>query len=83
MDSQKTLYYLEGLQMMAVSLETRPEFRVLSREALFEGEYVQYRWSRQYDLHPDGTRFVMIQNPPTGDVEIITNWFAELKDLED
>ena len=40
----KTVYYLEGLKMVAVSLETKPEFRVLSRESLFEGEYVQYRW---------------------------------------
>jgi len=71
------------LKMMAVRIATQPEFRVLSREPLFQGEYVQYRWSRQYDLHPDGERFVMIQNPPTGDVEIIINWFAELKDLED
>ena len=79
----RTLYYLEGLKMMAVALDTDPEFRVLSREPLFEGEYVQYRWSRQYDLHPDGERFVMIQNPSSGDLEVIINWFTELRDLED
>jgi serine/threonine-protein kinase len=79
----KTLYYLEGFQMIAVALETEPAFRVLGREGLFEGEYVQYRWSRQYDIMPDGKRFVMIKNPPRGDIEVITNWFEELRGLED
>jgi serine/threonine-protein kinase len=79
----KTLYYLEGLRMIAVSIETEPVFRVLSREKLFEGEYVQYRWSRQYDITPDGERFIMIKNPPRGDIEIVTNWFRDLSNLED
>jgi serine/threonine-protein kinase len=79
----KTLYYLEGLKMMAVAIETDPAIRVLQREALFEDEFVQYRWSRQYDITPDGKRFVMIKNPPRGNVEVITHWFQELGDLED
>jgi Tol biopolymer transport system component len=79
----KTLYYLEGLSMVAVAIETEPAIRVLSREVLFEDEFVQYRWSRQYDITPDGERFIMIKNPPRGNVEVITNWFQELRDLED
>jgi serine/threonine-protein kinase len=79
----KTLYYLEGLKMIAVAIETEPAFRVLGRESLFEGEYVQYRWSRQYDITPDGEHFVMIKNPPRGDIEVITNWFQELNNLND
>jgi serine/threonine-protein kinase len=75
----KTLYYLEGLKMMAVSLETSPAVRVLERRELFEGPYVQYRWSRQYDLSPDGKRFVMTRNPPSSSIEVITNWFEELR----
>lgn len=55
--------------------------RVLSRERLFEGD-VQYRWSRQYDVLPDG-RFLMIKNPPRGDVEVVTSWFRELAELTD
>ena len=69
--------------MMAVQIETEPAFRVLGRKALFEGEFVQYRWSRQYDITPDGKRFIMVKNPPRGDIEVITNWFQELRDLED
>jgi len=74
----KHLYYFEGTTLIAVSIETEPRFRVLKRETLFAGNYVQYRWSRQYDIHPDGKHFILIKNPPRGNVEVITNWFAEL-----
>ncbi len=71
------------LKMMALSIETDPAIRIVDRKELFEGKFVQYRWSRQYDITPDGTRFVMIQNPPGGDVEVVTNWFEELRALDD
>jgi Tol biopolymer transport system component len=77
----KTLYYLEGTRMIAVSIETTPSFRVTGRKPLFEGDYVQYRWSRQYDISPDGGGFVMIKNPPRGNVEVITRWFDEIEEL--
>jgi len=79
----KTLYYLEQQKMMALSIETEPAIRIVKRKELFEGRYVQYRWSRQYDITPDGTRFVMIQNPAGGDIEVVTNWFEELRALDD
>ena len=55
--------------------------RLTAREELFEGGYVHYRWSRQYDIHPSGEYFVMIKNPPRGNVEVITRWFDELEQL--
>ena len=64
---------------VVVSVEPEPRFRVTGREELFEGNYVQYRWSRQYDIHPDGDRFVLVKNPARGNVEIGTNWFDELR----
>ena len=73
-----TLYYFEGKSLIAVSIETEPRLRVTGRETLFEGEYVQYRWSRQYDIMPDGKRFILVKNPAQGNVEAVTNWFAEL-----
>jgi Tol biopolymer transport system component len=77
----KTLYYFQSNRMIAISIETDPSFRVTGREELFEGEYVHYRWSRQYDIHPSGEYFVMIKNPPRGNVEVITRWFDELERL--
>ena len=79
----KTLYYVEGMKMIAAALETDAAVRVVERTVLFDDEYVQYRWSRQYDITPDGKRFIMIKNPPPGNVEVITNWFAELEQLND
>jgi Tol biopolymer transport system component len=79
----KTLYYLEGLKMIAVTVATEPVIRVLDRKVLFEGEFVQYRWSRQYDITPDGSHFLMIKNPPAGHVEVVTHWFEELRKLDD
>jgi serine/threonine-protein kinase len=75
----KTLYYMDRAKMTAARVEPGPAFRVLGREVLFEDDFAQYRWSRQYDITPDGKRFVMIKNPPRGNVEVITNWFAELE----
>jgi len=78
-----TVYYFEGTKMIAVSIETEPRFRVTDRRVLFEGDYVQYRWSRQYDIHPDGKRFILIKNPTRGNIEMVTNWFDELRKLTD
>jgi len=77
----KSLYYLEGIQFIEVRIATEPGLRILERKPLFSGNFVQYRWMRQYDVHPDGEHFVMIENPPRGDVEVITNWFTELGEL--
>ena len=76
----KSLYYFEDRRLIAVAIETVPTFRVTGRTPLFEGEYIQYRWSRQYDIHPDGKHFVMVQNPPRGNIEVVTRWFDEIRD---
>jgi hypothetical protein len=73
----KHLYFFQGTELIDVAIETEPRLRVLGRSVLFEGNYVQYRWSRQYDIHPDGRSFILIKNPTHGSAEVITNWFAE------
>jgi Tol biopolymer transport system component len=77
------VYYFEGTSLVAVSVETEPRFRVTGRKRLFDGDYVQYRWSRQYDIHPDGTRFILIKRPTRSNVEVVTHWFTELPAAED
>ena len=77
----KELYYFEKDRLIAVQIETEPGFRVVNRETLFTGNYSQYRWQRQYDVHPDGNDFVMIESPAGGEVEIVVNWFTELERL--
>ena len=62
----KTLYYFQSSRMIAVTIETEPRFRVTGREELFEGEYVHYRWSRQYDIHPERRVLRHDQEPAAG-----------------
>jgi Tol biopolymer transport system component/predicted Ser/Thr protein kinase len=75
------LYYFQDREFIAVEVAYDPEFRVVSRRTLFEGDFVQYRWQRQYDVHPDGDQFVMIENPPGSHLEIVIDWFSELDRL--
>ena len=75
------IFYARGDAMIAARVTTSPGVRVLSREELFTGSYLQYRWYRQYDLMPDGEHFLMILNPPRGSIEMVTNWFTELDEI--
>jgi hypothetical protein len=77
----RELYYFQDRQFIAVKVALDPEFRVVSRRTPFEGDFVQYRWQRQYDVHPDGQQFVMIENPPGSHLEIVTNWFSDINRL--
>ncbi len=75
--------------MMAVAVETEPDFRFQPPEELFEGGFVTYPAAfRIYDVAPDG-RFVMIHSvaaattgtdaPP--EIILVQNWFEELQRL--
>ncbi len=75
----RDLFHFEGTSFIAVTIATEPELRVVGRRTLFEGSFRQYRWQRQYDVHPDGEHFVMISDPPGGHLELILNWFTELE----
>ncbi len=85
----KVLYYRDtsGSKMMAVSFITEPELRVGSPKLLFEGKYFGGSlWGRNYDIAPDGTRFLMItdegQIEKSTQINIILNWSEELKRLD-
>lgn len=84
------LYYRSGDDMVVVDVTTRPGFSVSSPRRLFSAtRYVVGDRFRSWDIHPDGTRFVMLDRgaPQAGsgeplrltDVRIVTNWFEEVK----
>jgi serine/threonine protein kinase/Tol biopolymer transport system component len=81
----KELFYRSGLggpKMIAATIETKPEFRVIEYKELFKT--INYRANyRDYGVAPDG-RFLMIQEPqeptPLG-INVVLNWFEELKRL--
>ena len=88
------LYYRNGGKMMAVSVETEPSFKPGIPEVLFEGSYFEpENKGRNYDISPDGERFLMIEGRPVKDDEqvsemsprreliIVENWLEEIKRL--
>ena len=73
----KRLYYREGNRMMSATVASAPEFHVVAREALFEGEY-----GPDFDVSRDGTRFLMVASETTGpSLVVIPDWLTELHRL--
>jgi dipeptidyl aminopeptidase/acylaminoacyl peptidase len=84
----RELFYRNGDKMMAVAIEaeSEPELSVGTPRLLFEGRFLPGpNWARRnYDISPDGQRFLMIQREqdlvPT-EIIVVLNWFEELKRL--
>jgi serine/threonine-protein kinase len=87
----KELFYRKGDSVMAVEVQTEPSFKRGNPVVLFKGRYMGTGVVnlRTWDIHPDDKRFLMLK-PSTGDsateeaprpkINIIANWFEELKD---
>jgi serine/threonine protein kinase len=82
----REVFYLNGSAVMAVSVNTQPNFSIVGTpQVLFQGTYVGTYW----DISPDGKRFLMIKPPGAsgeestsedqGKINIVLNWFEELK----
>ena len=77
--SGRELFYRKGDKMMAVDVQTNPEFRAGAPKLLFEKRY-----AIAYDVDADGKRFLMIKPPAAqeaavGQLTIVLNWFEELR----
>ncbi|MBI4471972.1 MAG: PD40 domain-containing protein, partial [Acidobacteria bacterium] len=85
----RELFYLAGPgRLMAVPIQPGKTFEAGNPELLFELPFIAPSFSREYDVAPDGQRFVMIkqadateQGPRGPDVTVVLNWFEELKRL--
>jgi hypothetical protein len=75
-------------EMMAVAIDTEPEFRAGTAAALFDGPYLMVTLSRfrPWDVAPDG-RFLMVQEESRvesgqeiPDFVFVENWIEELKE---
>ncbi len=68
---------------MVVAIETEPTFTAGSPAVLFTGNYLTGSGTQQYDVTPDGQRFLMIKQEQTGvaQINVVQNWFEELKRL--
>lgn len=80
----RELFYRNGVDMMAVPVETVPSFKHGNPKKLFETVNWSYTYSASYDIHPDGDRFMMIKLPEeslVGKIHVVINWIEELKRL--
>jgi len=81
--SGRELFYRSGQRMMAVPFTASPTFSIGNPELLFEGPYlVGSPGAHNYDVAPDGQRFLMIEaSEPKGSLQIhiLTNWFDDVK----
>ena len=81
----RELFYRNGDKMMAVDIATQPSFTAGKPHMLFEGHYVPPPGTApNYDVSPDGQRFLMIKPSEAGDaapsqINVVLNWFEELK----
>ncbi len=92
-DGSAIFYEVRG-RMMQADLSVGDGVRVTGRETLFSTEPYESSFSRydvgglggvRHDLHPDGERFLMVKRDveldvvPVATVEVVINWFEELK----
>jgi len=81
----RELFYRSGDKMMAVDIATQPSFSAGKPRVLFEGRYhPAYGTATNYDVSPDGQRFLMIKPNEAGEaaptqINVVLNWFEELK----
>jgi serine/threonine protein kinase/Tol biopolymer transport system component len=81
----RELFYRSGNKMMAVDIVTQPSFAAGKPRMLFQGPYERSpATSPNYDVAPDGQRFLMLKPADTGEsaptrINVVLNWFEELK----
>ena len=80
----KEIFYRSKDTMMRVAVETEPTFAPGRPAALFDmRSMASGGLDRNYDLSPDGKRFVMVDTgesqPSPAQINLVFNWFEELK----
>jgi serine/threonine protein kinase len=77
----RELYYRNGYKMMAVTIQREPDFKPIGEEVLFEKNFLTSRNSPMYDVHPDGTHFLMVQPDKVYTdhrIHVVLNWLEEI-----
>ena len=80
----RELFTAKAKVMFAVDYSAEPAFTAGKPKVLFEGPYVQTpRSFPDYDVSPDGQRFLMLKAPDQAaapaPINVVLNWSDELK----
>ena len=84
----RELLYRRGDALMTVAVQTEPSFTPGTPEVLFEGDYYRALIGRNYDVSPDGQRFLMItagggaeDTSAAASIVLVQHWLEELRRL--
>ncbi len=82
----RELFYRNGNRLMAVTVQTHAGFQAGTPRLLFEGPYdLGPARTTNYDVTPDGQRFLMIkldeQAAGPSQLNVVLDWFEELRRL--
>ena len=79
----RELFYQLGDKMMVVEVQSEPAFTSGRPQLVFEGPYFLGTSVANYDISPDGQRFLMIKEEEgqQDQINVVLNWFEELKRL--
>lgn len=78
----RELFYRNVTRMMVAEIATQPTFSGSKPSVLFEGRYENLSWEPNYDISPDGQRFLMLKsldNASPNQINVVLNWLEELK----
>jgi len=76
------IFYREGLRMMVAEVRTEPAVAISKPRALFEGLYEVMDGPINYDVAPDGRRFLMVKmerSEAPSELRVVTGWDQELR----
>jgi len=77
----RELYFLNGQNMVVVSVTPGPNLEASRPRILFEWSPL---YSNTFDISPDGEQFLLtvaVEEEPSNQIEIVLNWFDELRQL--
>jgi len=76
----RDIIYRKGRAIMAARVALAPAFAVVGRRALFEGTFASSPIHANFDVSPDGRRFLMVQPNNVGaQVIVVQNWAREVR----
>jgi serine/threonine-protein kinase len=79
----KELFYRDGDRLMVVEIAGEGALTLSKPMLLFEAPFATWGWLTNYDISPDGQRFLMIQpsEQASREIHVVLNWDEELKRL--
>jgi hypothetical protein len=80
-DSRR-LFYISGRRLLGATLRFTPDFAVVARDTLFEGEFdSRSDYHAMYDASPDGASFALLKRlDAEPQLLVVHNWTRELRD---